>query len=142
MSDCLFCEIASGSADAVILYQDADLVAFLDIAPIRPGHSQIIPRAHHQAFEDVPPALAGRMMVLAQNLAKRLKASYSVERVALLCTGGDVPHAHAHVVPVHEKTDVTSARYILNPENVQRGSAHLRVDREELLAVKQKLGFR
>jgi len=80
--------------------------------------------------------------VTAQDLAKRLKASYSVERVALLCTGGDVPHAHAHVVPVYEKTDITSARYILNPENVQWGSAHLRVDREELLAVKQKLGFR
>jgi histidine triad (HIT) family protein len=41
-----------------------------------------------------------------------MKRTYGVERVAFLFAGDDIPHAHAHVVPMHEKTDITSRRYI------------------------------
>jgi catechol 2,3-dioxygenase-like lactoylglutathione lyase family enzyme len=70
---------------------------------------------HYETFDVIPPELAGRIVALGQDLARRMKAAYGVERVAFLFTGGDVPHAHAHVVPMHEKTDVTSARYVVSP---------------------------
>jgi len=54
-------------------------------------------------------------------------------------TGGDLPHAHAHVIPMHEKTDITSARYILNPEAVEFRSLHLQTDQDSLVRVKAKL---
>jgi histidine triad (HIT) family protein len=142
MNDCLFCRIAAGNTtDAVVLYQNAELLVFLDVAPIRRGHIDIIPREHYEGFELIPHRLAGSIMVLGQDLAKRLKATYGVQRVAFLFTGGDVPHAHAHVIPMHYKTDVTSARYILNPEHVEWGSAHLRADQDSLLEVRSELGF-
>jgi histidine triad (HIT) family protein len=139
VTDCLFCRIAHRKLEVVVLHEDADLMAFLDIAPIRTGHTQIIPKAHVATFELLAPALAGRMIVLGQQFAQRMKAVYAVDRVAFLFTGGDVAHAHAHVVPMHEKTDITSARYIVHPKEVTWGSSHLQADRATLLRVKDEL---
>lgn len=138
---CPFCRIAARELDAVVLYEDAEVVAFLDIGPIRPGHTQIIPRQHVPTFEELPAAIAARILYVGQALARRLKAVYRVERVAFLFTGGDVPHAHAHVVPMHEKTDITSARYLVGPAHPEWGSAHLHADRDTLLQVREALAF-
>jgi histidine triad (HIT) family protein len=96
---------------ALVLDSDR-LIAFLDICPIRPGHVQIIPREHFTCFEDLPSDLAGEIMAMGQKIARAQKRLYNVERVAFLFTGGDIAHVHAHVVPMVEKTDITSRRYI------------------------------
>jgi len=70
-----------------------------------------------------------------------MKEDYHVDRVAFLFTGGDVAHVHAHGVPMHAKTDITSARYIVAPEELTWSSAHLLQTREDLLAVRASLGF-
>ena len=82
--------------------------------PIRPGHVQIAPKAHYDTFEVLPPDLAAEILVLGQRLARAMKRLYGVERVAFLFSGGDIAHAHAHLVPMHEKTDITSRRYIVD----------------------------
>ena len=97
---------------------------------IRPGHTQIIPKEHVPYFDDLSPEISGKILALGQRLAKTMKHIYSVQRVAFCFTGGDIAHAHAHVVPMHEKTDITSARYI-----VERGATFQdlpRVPDEEL----------
>jgi histidine triad (HIT) family protein len=110
-SFCPFCAIADGRIKAHKIYEGERICAFLDIQPIRPGHVQIVPRQHYDYFEDLPPDLAAEILALGQKVAKALKRIYGVERVGFLFTGGDVAHAHAHLVPMHEKTDVTSLRY-------------------------------
>ena len=112
MHRCLFCRIANRDACAHEVYRDDDLVAFLDISPIRRGHTQTIPVGHIACFDDLPARLANKIMGLGQKLAKAQKRVLAVERVAFLYTGGDVPHVHAHVVPLIEKDDITSRRYI------------------------------
>ena len=139
MTVCPFCDIADKSASAVIVWEDSDIVAFLDTRPIRKGHCLIIPKRHIESFEEMPSDLAARIMALGQRLAKRMKTIYKVDRVAFLFAGSDVPHTHAHVFPMHEKMDITSARYILSPENLQFGSSHLRVDEESLVEVESEL---
>jgi histidine triad (HIT) family protein len=94
------------------LHESEDVLAFLDIHPIRAGHTLIIPRQHFPWFEDLPVPLATEITTLAQRLAKEMKAIYAVERVALFYTGIHVHHAHAHVVPMHHRHDVTSASYL------------------------------
>ncbi len=111
-SDCLFCRIAAGAAPSFAVHSDEAVHAFLDINPIRPGHVQIVPKAHYAYFEDLPPDIAARMFSLGQRLAVALKELYGVPRVAFLFSGGDLPHAHAHVVPLVHGTDITSRRYI------------------------------
>ena len=109
--DCLFCRLA---ADPVPheFYRDEAIYAILVLHPIRPGHALVLPRAHHPYFDDMPGDLAARIMRFGQRLARVQKAMFGVERVGFLYTGGDVAHAHAHVVPLHEKGDITSTAYI------------------------------
>jgi len=107
---CIFCEIATGKAKAEIVYEDDVLVAFLDAFPLRPGHLQIIPKEHHKYFDDLPEHTACSIATTGQKLARGLKRMSSVQRVAFVFTGGDVDHAHAHLIPMHENTDVTSRR--------------------------------
>lgn len=115
-SPCLFCRIARREIPAHIVYEDDYLVAFLDAGPIRPGHVQIIPRDHYPTFDELTAELASRIIILGQRLARILKANYAVTRAAFLFTGGDIAHAHAHVVPMVVPTDITSRRYIAEEE--------------------------
>lgn len=112
MTDCLFCRIAAGEIPAHKVYEDERTLAFLDLYPIRPGHALVIPKAHHVWFEDLPPEDANAVMATSQRLSRALKAVHGVERVAMFFTGIHVPHAHAHLVPMHHKHDVTSQAYL------------------------------
>ncbi len=113
MPQCVFCAIASGTLGAHLVHEDELTTAFLDTHPIRPGHVQVIPREHHTYFDDLPSATAARVLYVGQRVAKALKHLHGVSQVAFLFTGSDVAHAHAHLVPMHEKTDITSRRYIV-----------------------------
>lgn len=124
------------------VHEDADVIAFLDIAPMRPGHTVIVPKSHVETFEQLPAALANRILALGQQLAARMKALYKVERVAFFFTGTDIAHAHAHVVPIHEKMDITSARYLVSQKEISWSSEHLRTDAETLKRVRDELAFR
>ncbi|MFG1346466.1 HIT family protein [Xanthobacter autotrophicus DSM 431] len=109
---CLFCRIAKGEVPSEVVYANDRLVAFLDINPIRPGHTQIIPRAHFPVFDELPADLLAEMAATGQTIARALKRIYGVHRVGFAFTGTDVAHAHAHVVPLVASDDITSRRYI------------------------------
>ncbi|AZV77491.1 HIT family protein [Parasedimentitalea marina] len=113
---CLFCRIAHSVVASHEVFRNDRLVAFLDIGPIRPEHVQIIPIAHYDYFENLPKDIAQEIMLLGQSIARCQKSLLGVERVAFLFTGGDIPHAHCHLVPMVENTDITSARYIEEKE--------------------------
>ena len=73
---CIFCRIAAGELPSHVVYEDDQLKAFLDIYPIRPGHVQIIPKTHHDYYDDLPPGLASAIMHLGQRLGKVMKTVY------------------------------------------------------------------
>ena len=110
---CLFCRIAAHDLPARIVAETGTLVAFLDIHPIRPGHVLIVPREHFAYFDDLPRELLAEMAALGQQLARAMKEVYGVARVGFAFTGTDVPHVHAHVVPLVRADDLTSRRYIV-----------------------------
>lgn len=114
--ECLFCGIANGTVPVHEVFRNARLVAFMDIGPIRAGHLQIMPKDHYETFDDLPADISAEIMHLAQRLAKIQKELFQVERVAFLFTGGDIAHAHAHLVPLVEKEDITSRQYIEETE--------------------------
>jgi histidine triad (HIT) family protein len=109
---CLFCRIGSRAIPSVVLHEDADTLAFLDIEPLRPGHALIIPKVHIDYFDALPAPLADHMMRLGQRLARAMKAIHGVDRVGFFYSGGDIRHVHAHVLPLHDKHDITSRLYI------------------------------
>jgi len=133
---CLFCRISAGDLPAHKIHEDDHVLAFLDLHPIRPGHALVIPRAHHVWFEDMPPDLAARVMAVCQQVARAMKVVEPVERVAMFFTGIHVPHAHAHLVPMHHVHDVTSAAYLANGIDGYSMPAQLPADRMAALAAR------
>lgn len=109
---CLFCRIAAGELPAHKIHEDDHILAFLDLHPIREGHALVIPKAHHDWFEDLPVDLATRITTCAQQIARAMKRLYEVPRVSMFYTGIHVAHAHAHLVPMHHIHDVTSQAYL------------------------------
>lgn len=136
-AECLFCRIARGDIPSHAIYEDDLVFAFLDIGPIRPGHTQVVPKAHYEYFDDLPMPIAGRIVETAQRLGKAMKAAYGVPRVAMVFTGADIAHVHAHLVPMHESTDITSRRYIA--EEKLTFHAMPRVSAEELVSEARRL---
>ncbi|MGD1951895.1 MAG: HIT family protein [Leptolyngbyaceae cyanobacterium] len=113
---CLFCRIVAGDLPAHVVYESPDVLAFLDIRPIRTGHVQIIPREHFEYYDTIPLEILTEIVSVGQQLAPILRNLFEVKRVAFLFTGGDIPHAHAHVVPMVEATDITSKQYIVEQD--------------------------
>ncbi|WP_278921537.1 HIT family protein [Pseudophaeobacter profundi] len=109
---CIFCQIARAAVPAHKLIEDDLVLAFLDLHPIREGHALINSKQHHPWFEDLPESTALRIMSTGQQLARAMKREWGAERVSAFYTGIHVPPAHAHVVPMFHRHDVTSARYL------------------------------
>jgi histidine triad (HIT) family protein len=109
---CLFCDIVQGRISSHLVRDEDQVMAILDPFPIRPGHTLIISKAHHPYFDDLPDHTMIQLGRLAQRLGRVMKLQYGVPRVAFFCTGTHIGHAHAHLVPMHEDTDLTSRRYI------------------------------
>lgn len=137
-SGCIFCRIVAGEIPSTRIYEDDDIVAFLDIRPIREGHVLILPKQHYEYYEQLPPELAAGIITLGQKIARAAKKLYGVQRVGFMFTGTDVAHAHAHVVPMVEGTDITSRRYIAEEKLTFRALSPVAADELAKAAAKLK----
>lgn len=106
----IFTRIINGELPGHFVWKDPEVVAFLTIQPFREGHVLVIPRAEIDHFDDVPEAIAARLMAVSQRIAKALKVLYRPARVGLIIAGLEVPHTHLHVVPIDELGDMSFAR--------------------------------
>ncbi len=104
MKDCIFCKIVTGEIPSCKIYEDDLAYAFLDIAPINPGHLLIIPKEHHTSSSSIPEETAGRMFHIAARLGVACKRALDMDGFNLhladgSCAGQVVMHAHIHMVP-------------------------------------------
>ena len=102
MTDCLFCRIARKEIPARIVAETDEYLAFHDVSPQAPTHVLVIPKAHVASLDGVTdPLLAGRVVLLAAEVARSLGVAASGYRV-VMNTGADggqsVPHLHAHLL--------------------------------------------
>jgi histidine triad (HIT) family protein len=105
MSDeCIYCRIVAGELPADIVYQDEDFLAFRDTMPRAPTHVLIIPKAHIASVAELTDGqqeLAGRLIILAKNLAEKEGIARKGYRLVINCgpEGGQVvPHLHLHLL--------------------------------------------
>lgn len=103
MQDCLFCKIIAGEIPAQKVYEDDQVLAFKDIAPVAPVHVLIIPKQHIATLEDLTAEnaeLIGHILVTAAKLAKELGLAKGY-RVVSNCKedgGQTVYHIHFHLI--------------------------------------------
>ena len=104
MKECVFCKILTGEIPAAKLFEDELVFAFLDIAPINPGHLLVIPKEHHVSASTIPEKVCGRMFHVASRMGIALKRGLDADAFNLhladgSCAGQVVMHAHLHVIP-------------------------------------------
>jgi histidine triad (HIT) family protein len=102
MTGCLFCAIASGEADASVVWRDDDFAAFLDVRPLFKGHVLLVPRQHVVTLPDLPEELRASFLAATQRLAAAMVEGLGAQGsfVAINNTvSQSVPHLHCHVVP-------------------------------------------
>jgi diadenosine tetraphosphate (Ap4A) HIT family hydrolase len=96
----LFTRIIDGELPGTFVWRDPDVVAFLSIQPVQPGHALIVPRAEVDHWIDLEPELLAHVTSVAQTIARAEQAVYSPHKVGLLVAGLEVPHVHVHVIPL------------------------------------------
>ncbi|MBI4155358.1 HIT family protein [Candidatus Woesearchaeota archaeon] len=99
MENCVFCKIVNGQIPADKIYEDKDIIAFLDINPVNYGHSLVIPKQHFEMMYDVPNEVLNKVFVKAKELMVIIKKAMNADYVAVSVVGVDVPHFHVHLVP-------------------------------------------
>lgn len=99
MIDSLFTKIIKGEIPSHKVYEDDATYAFLDIHPVTPGHTLVIPKNQVEFLWDLPDQDYQRLMASAKKIAEHLRETLGVPYVGLQVIGVDVPHAHVHLIP-------------------------------------------
>jgi diadenosine tetraphosphate (Ap4A) HIT family hydrolase len=106
----LFTRIINGELPGRFVYTDDQVVAFLSIAPMNPGHTLVAPRAEVDEWTDADGPLLHHCMDVAQRIGEAVKRAFGAPRAGVVIAGLEVPHLHIHVFPIWAESDFDFAR--------------------------------
>jgi histidine triad (HIT) family protein len=112
----VFTRIISGEFPGRFVWRDADVVAFLTIAPLRPGHTLVVPVRQVDHWTDVDESLWARMATAQLAIGKALMTAFRPVRVGSIIAGLEVPHCHVHLVPIRTEADLDFSRADGSPD--------------------------
>lgn len=107
MTDCLFCRIIAGEIPCFKVWEDEDILAFLDIQPVNPGHTLVIAKKHFRDFLEIPEKELEKIMAGIKRIAPAILAGTQAKGFNLNLNNGReagqaIGHAHWHIVPRFE----------------------------------------
>ena len=111
----VFSKIINRERPGRFVYEDDEVVAFLTIEPMTPGHTLVVPRAEVDNWQDVEPAVFNKVMAVSQQIGKAVCNAFGAERSGLIIAGLEVPHLHVHVFPARDLSDFGFANVDRNP---------------------------
>jgi histidine triad (HIT) family protein len=106
----IFTRIVAKEIPAHILREDSDFLAFLDVRPIREGHTLVIPKPEVADLFDLPEPLLAGLLPFAQPVAHAIQKVTGATRIGVAVIGLEVPHAHVHLVPIDGLHDLDFRR--------------------------------
>lgn len=116
----VFTQIINGEIPGHFVWKDDVCVAFLTIAPLKPGHTLIVPRAEVDSWTDLEPEVMAHLTRVAHAVGRALQTTYQPEKVGLTILGLEVRHVHLHVSCIWKPTDLDFGNADANasPESV------------------------
>ncbi len=104
VEDCIFCRIVNKQAEATLVYEDDHTLAFLDIHPLNPGHTLVIPKKHYPNVFEMPLEEVGRVFVSAAKVARAVRKASRADGISIGQSNGraasqEVFHMHIHIIP-------------------------------------------
>ncbi len=106
MSDSIFTKIIKGEIPCYKIAEDDRFIAFLDVFPIKKGHTLVVPKAQIDYLFDLDDSLLSDLMIFSKKVAQKMQRAISCERIGVAVIGLEVPHAHIHLVPLDTVGDI------------------------------------
>lgn len=108
---CVFCKIVDGDIPSYKVYEDEQVLAFLDISQVTKGHTLVVPKKHYESIFDLDADLAAHLFRVATTLSQNIAKSLHISNMNILNNSGkeagqEVAHFHLHLVPIYERGDV------------------------------------
>jgi histidine triad (HIT) family protein len=123
----IFSKIVNGEIPSYKIAEDERYYAFLDINPLAKGHTLVVPRQETDYLFDLEDDLLAGMMVFSKKVAHAIENAVPCKRIGVAVLGLEVPHAHIHLVPLNEESDISFSR------------PKLQLSEEEMEAIAQKI---
>ncbi len=104
VEDCIFCKIIRKEADATVVYEGPETIAFLDISPLNHGHTLVVPKLHYPTMMEMPPEEVGKLFTVVAKLIKGVQKATSADGISIGQSNGkaasqEVFHVHVHIIP-------------------------------------------
>ena len=106
MPDSIFTKIIKGEIPCYKIAEDDRFIAFLDVFPIKKGHTLVVPKAQIDYLFDLDDSLLSDLMLFAKKVAQKMERAIPCERIGVAVIGLEVPHAHIHLVPLDTVGDI------------------------------------
>ena len=103
----IFTQIIKGIIPSHKICEDDTFFAFLDINPIAPGHTLVIPKVETDYFFDMSNPELSSILTFAKPIATAIKSATNCNRVGIMVAGLEVPHAHLHLVPINGTSELS-----------------------------------
>ncbi len=131
MNDCIFCKIVKKEIPADFVYENDKIVAFLDVMPINPGHTLVVPKEHHvdmlETPDDVLSDIITRTKKIASAIIKAVKADgFNIGVNTKPAAGQAVFHTHFHIIPRFNNDGL-------------KPWPHKKLSKEEMAKIKEKI---
>ncbi len=124
MHDCVFCKIVRKEIPSHLVYEDEHFLAFLDIRPVSPGHTLVIPKAHYRWVWDLPaqagvPGNIGNYFEVTKKIATAIQKAFNTDEVHAKVVGEEVPHAHIWIYPALQHATGEKEAFAVNAEKIK-----------------------
>lgn len=104
MNNCIFCKLIKKEIPATVIYEDDEVLVFMDIGPIVKGHALVIPKKHYDPIDETPDGIIAKLHLTAKKIAGAQMNALGADGVNILqnngkAAGQEVEHIHVHVIP-------------------------------------------
>jgi histidine triad (HIT) family protein len=130
--DCIFCEIASKTSEAEIVFENDNCIAFLDINPVNYGHTLVIPKTHYDNFLTMPAKELEELTKITQYLSGAIKRALKADGFNVISNNGStagqsVFHFHYHIIPRFEND------FHIRPRTIEYNTSEIDTYRERII---------
>lgn len=123
----IFTKIIDGEIPAHKILENEKYLAFLDIRPVNPGHTLIIPKQEIDYIFDIEDELLKGLIVFSKKIAKAIGKAFPCKKVGIMVAGIEVPHAHIHLIPINSVGDLSFSRAkAATPEELAAAAQRIR----------------
>ena len=102
----IFTKIINGEIPCHKIGETSECFAFLDIAPLRKGHTLVISKKEIDYFYDLDDETMSAVMLFSKRVASAIEKTFPCERISVVVAGLEVPHAHVHLIPMNTISDI------------------------------------